>query len=289
VAENSESVPGGAGGMGQGTEGQHGNVRFVMLCLAPYTCLPALFATCLPALVLLRPRYYCCTALHCTALHRTALHCTALHCTVLYCRYSEELEMGYRWFDAHQETPLFPFGAGERSQQHTPRHITSHAAPRHAPPRQTGAFRSRSHTRRYRSCVRAAAGTAGLSYTSWEWSGLTVQPTSVSCTLKNAGKRTGSTVAQLYLGFPAEAGEPPRLLKGFVKVELAPGANAIRKVLSMIFYTSKVHPQEKCRLPNQRDQAEDQRSTTNRTKRKHLSLIQIRMCGTDRGFEAGRV
>jgi hypothetical protein len=83
VAENSESVPGGAGGMGQGTEGQHGNVRFVMLCLAPYTCLPALFATCLPALVLLRPRYYCCTALHCTAPHCTALHCTALYCTVL--------------------------------------------------------------------------------------------------------------------------------------------------------------------------------------------------------------
>lgn len=164
--------------------------------------------------------------------------------------------MGYRWFDAHQETPLFPFGAGEHSQQHTPHHITSRAAPR-----QTVAFRSRSHTRRCRSCLRAAAGTAGLSYTSWEWSGLTVQPTSVSCTLKNAGKRTGSTVAQLYLGFPVEAGEPPRLLKGFAKVELAPGA--ANAMFSMIFYTSTY-----TMPPSQRNQTEDQRSTT-QTKRKH--------------------
>jgi beta-glucosidase len=30
-------------------------------------------------------------------------------------------------------------------------------------------------------------------------------------------------VAQLYLGFPPAAGEPPRQLKGFSRVELAPG------------------------------------------------------------------
>ena len=29
---------------------------------------------------------------------------------------------------------------------------------------------------------------------------------------------------QLYLGFPASAGEPPKQLKGFEKVQLAPGA-----------------------------------------------------------------
>ena len=31
-------------------------------------------------------------------------------------------------------------------------------------------------------------------------------------------------VAQLYLGFPASAGEPPKVLRGFSKVELQPGA-----------------------------------------------------------------
>lgn len=42
-------------------------------------------------------------------------------------------------------------------------------------------------------------------------------------TLKNTGTRAGAEVAQLYLGFPAAAGEPPRQLKGFTKVLLAAG------------------------------------------------------------------
>ena len=36
----------------------------------------------------------------------------------------------------------------------------------------------------------------------------------------------GAEVAQLYLSFPPNAGEPPRQLKGFKKIELAPGASA---------------------------------------------------------------
>jgi beta-glucosidase len=41
--------------------------------------------------------------------------------------------------------------------------------------------------------------------------------------LTNTGKREGSEVLQLYLGFPAEAGPAPRQLKGFTKVTLKPG------------------------------------------------------------------
>lgn len=42
-------------------------------------------------------------------------------------------------------------------------------------------------------------------------------------TIRNTGSRTGIQIAQLYVGFPAAAGEPPRQLKGFQRVELATG------------------------------------------------------------------
>ena len=45
----------------------------------------------------------------------------------------------------------------------------------------------------------------------------------MSATVTNTGPVAGSDVAQLYLGDPAAAGEPPRQLKGFQKVTLAPG------------------------------------------------------------------
>ena len=37
---------------------------------------------------------------------------------------------------------------------------------------------------------------------------------------------TGAEVVQLYLAFPAAAGEPPQQLKGFKKVMLAAGATS---------------------------------------------------------------
>jgi beta-glucosidase len=48
----------------------------------------------------------------------------------------------------------------------------------------------------------------------------------VSATVTNTGSRAGSDVAQLYIGDPAAAGEPPRQLAGFSKVTLAPGHSA---------------------------------------------------------------
>eukprot|EP00037_Helgoeca_nana_P030206 m.371512 g.371512 ORF g.371512 m.371512 type:complete len:746 (+) comp28131_c0_seq1:2254-4491(+) len=65
----------------------------------------------------------------------------------------------------------------------------------------------------------------GLSYTQFAYSELTASKTAVSFTLKNTGDRAGAEVAQLYLGFPASAEEPPRQLKGFSKVLLAAGAS----------------------------------------------------------------
>ena len=71
----------------------------------------------------------------------------------------------------------------------------------------------------------------GLSYTSFRYSGLKlssstvdgVTPVKVSATVTNTGKVAGSDVAQLYLSFPAAAGEPPRKLVGFRRVTLAAG------------------------------------------------------------------
>jgi beta-glucosidase len=42
-------------------------------------------------------------------------------------------------------------------------------------------------------------------------------------TITNTGERDGSEVAQLYLGFPSEAEEPPKVLRGFERVYLEAG------------------------------------------------------------------
>jgi len=66
----------------------------------------------------------------------------------------------------------------------------------------------------------------GLSYTTFKYSDIKATKDSVSFTLTNSGSVKGAEVAQVYLGFPASAGEPPLQLKGFKKVMLAPGAKA---------------------------------------------------------------
>jgi beta-glucosidase len=100
-------------------------------------------------------------------------------------QYSEGIHVGYRWYDAKDIAPLFPFGFG-------------------------------------------------LSYTKFAFSHLSVsrrvtdgtQDVRVSAVVTNAGHRTGSEVAQVYLSDPPGTGEPPRQLAGFRRVSLAPGASA---------------------------------------------------------------
>jgi beta-glucosidase len=103
--------------------------------------------------------------------------------------YSEGLDIGYRWYDAHHFTPLFPFGFG-------------------------------------------------LSYTTFDFSRLRITPKSthgldpnrrpgqvvavIHAQLANTGPRLGSDVAQLYMADPASTGEPPRQLRGFSPIQLAP-------------------------------------------------------------------
>lgn len=63
----------------------------------------------------------------------------------------------------------------------------------------------------------------GLSYSTFKYSNLQVDGRTISCKIKNTGAVDGAEVAQLYLGFPQEAGEPPKQLKGFEKVNISAG------------------------------------------------------------------
>jgi len=71
----------------------------------------------------------------------------------------------------------------------------------------------------------------GLSYTTFAYRGLRVEPGAgggavVHATVENTGTRPGVETPQLYLGLPeprADVPQPPRALKDFTKVALAPG------------------------------------------------------------------
>jgi beta-glucosidase len=70
----------------------------------------------------------------------------------------------------------------------------------------------------------------GLSYTTFTFKNLNLpkqasagQPLQVSVDVTNTGPRAGADVVQVYVAFPATAGEPPRQLKAFEKISLNPG------------------------------------------------------------------
>jgi beta-glucosidase len=113
-------------------------------------------------------------------------------------QYSEGIDVGYRYYDATNETPLFPFGYG-----------LSYT---------TFAF---SHLRV--TPQRVQNGTSNPGTPACDCNGQSGTQATVSATVTNTGTVTGSDVAQLYLNDPAAAGEPPRQLKGFQKVTLKPG------------------------------------------------------------------
>ena len=66
----------------------------------------------------------------------------------------------------------------------------------------------------------------GLSYTTYAYSDLKVAPgngASVSFDVKNTGSRAGAEIAEVYAALPSSAGEPPKRLVGWSKVQLNPG------------------------------------------------------------------
>ncbi|HTW05169.1 MAG TPA: glycoside hydrolase family 3 C-terminal domain-containing protein [Streptosporangiaceae bacterium] len=112
--------------------------------------------------------------------------------------YSEGIDVGYRYYDANNETPLFPFGYGLSYTNFAYSHLTV------TPGR-----------------VQNASSNPGA--TACRCNGQSGKQVTVSATVTNTGRVAGSDVAQLYLGDPASAAQPPRQLQGYQKVTLRPG------------------------------------------------------------------
>jgi len=113
-------------------------------------------------------------------------------------QYSEGINVGYRSYDASHQAPLFPFGYG-LSYTH---------------------FRFSKLSMTPQEIQNPSSGPGS---TACRCNGQSGSLVTVSATVTNTGPVAGSDVAQLYLGDPAAAGEPPRQLKGFQKVTLEPG------------------------------------------------------------------
>jgi beta-glucosidase len=106
-------------------------------------------------------------------------------------RYSEDLQMGYRWYEATGTEPIFPFGHGLSYTTFT--------------------YSDLSVTE-----VRASDGHTTLR---------------VDYTITNTGERAGMETSQVYLTLTDEAGEPAKRLVGFDKIELDAGESKQLSVL----------------------------------------------------------
>ncbi len=94
--------------------------------------------------------------------------------------YTEGLDVGYRWYDATGQRPLFPFGYGLSYEQFDVSGVHAVYDPR-----------------------------SGTAY--------------VVARVKNTSRRPGPATVELYLESPAAAQEPPKQLKGYTSLDLAPG------------------------------------------------------------------
>lgn len=103
--------------------------------------------------------------------------------------YTEGAKVGYKWFEATNQQPLFPFGFG-------------------------------------------------LSYTTYAYSGLTVDDAArtVHFTVRNTGTREGTEIAQVYVALPAAAKEDYKRLVTWQRVTLKPGeSKSVTLPLSSVY------------------------------------------------------
>ncbi len=81
----------------------------------------------------------------------------------------------------------------------------------------------------------------GLSYTSYRYSDLRVEQgdlTTLTFTVQNTGSRAGDEIAEVYAALPASAGEPPKRLVGWDKVQLNAGESKQVRVTVKPLYLS---------------------------------------------------
>lgn len=108
--------------------------------------------------------------------------------------YDEALLIGYRWYDAYNVTPRFPFGHGLS-------YTTFSYSQLQLTPLSTKAEVLPSNRIEVRS----------------------LPVVSVRFFVRNTGKRDGDEITQVYLGYPVAANEPPRQLRAFKKVAVSAG------------------------------------------------------------------
>ena len=70
----------------------------------------------------------------------------------------------------------------------------------------------------------------GLSYTEFRYSGGKIQNGVLEFTVKNAGKRNGTEIVQLYVRKPDDAGGPNKTLRAFHRVTVMAGASATVRI-----------------------------------------------------------
>lgn len=126
----------------------------------------------------------------------------------LIAQYTEGLEMGYRWYEANDVEPLFPFGYG---LSYTTFEYDDLKV------KKIGA--------NFLNKVVGNGDTTGLE---------------VSFTITNTGDVAGKEAAQVYLTLPDEAGEPAKRLVNFDKVDLKPGER--KRVTLRINHDDANHP-----------------------------------------------
>jgi len=100
--------------------------------------------------------------------------------------YSEKLDVGYRWYDANNVRPLFPFGYGLS-------YTTFKLSQFSVTPKKI------------------------------DWATNPSNNINAELEVTNVGKRPGAEVVEVYVAQPEKNGEPPRQLRAFSKVFLQPG------------------------------------------------------------------
>ncbi|KAH8923646.1 glycoside hydrolase family 3 protein [Atractiella rhizophila] len=120
--------------------------------------------------------------------------------------FTESLKIDYRWFDSKGIEPRYEFGYGLSYSSFSYSNIKL----------------QKTYKRDQKALQRTAEPFVGADGYKSLYDIIAV----VSASVTNTGKYTASEVAQLYVEFPESVGEPPRVLRGFDKLQnLSPGSS----------------------------------------------------------------